>query len=48
MVTVVCKVKECPYISKNGFCRNKVVSITSNGLCGHIYNEQGQVKPHWN
>lgn len=48
MITVVCKVNQCPYISKNGFCRNRLVSINANGMCGHLYNQKGQVKPHWN
>ena len=47
MITVICKVSQCPYISKNGFCRNRVVSITPNGMCGHIYNTNGQVKNNW-
>ena len=47
MITVICKVSQCPYISKNGFCRNRVVSITPNGMCGHIYNVNGQVKNDW-
>ena len=47
MITVICKVSQCPYISKNGFCRNRVVSITPNGMCGHIYNVNGQVKNNW-
>ena len=46
MVTV-CKVKQCPFNSGMGFCRNKVLSITENGLCGHIYDKRGQLKQNW-
>ena len=46
-MTVVCKVVQCPYRSNNGFCRNRVLGITENGLCGHIYDKNGQIKPKW-
>lgn len=46
-MTVYCKVQMCPYNSPSGFCRNKLVSITPNGNCGHIYTEQGVVKQNW-
>lgn len=48
MVTVVCKVVACPYRSGNGFCRNRVVGMTENGMCGHIYDKSGRVKVGWN
>lgn len=44
---IVCKVEGCPYRSKNSFCRNRVTLINSNGTCGHIFNENGVVKDHW-
>ena len=47
MMTVVCKVSLCPYRSKNGFCRNRVLEITPYGYCGHVYDKTGQVKPKW-
>lgn len=37
----------CPYRSKSGFCRNRVLCITQNGLCNHIYDSNGQVKANW-
>lgn len=46
-MTVYCKVQMCPYNSPSGFCRNRLVSITPNGSCGHIYTEQGAVKQNW-
>ena len=46
-MTVFCKVTQCPYRSKQGFCRNKLVSITENGTCGHIYDKHGNIKPNW-
>ena len=46
-MTVICKVELCPYRSRNGFCRNRVLCITENGLCGHIYNRNGQMNPNW-
>lgn len=47
MVTVVCKIEQCPYRSKNGFCRNRVLLINLNGSCGHIYDKNGQIKSNW-
>lgn len=44
---IVCKVRNCPFCSKNGFCLNKFVVITAGGQCGHIYNENGSVKKDW-
>ena len=46
-MTVVCKVVKCPYRSSNGFCRNRVLCVTQNGLCGHVYNNNGQPKLNW-
>ena len=46
-MTVICKVDRCPYRSKNGFCRNKVLPINSNGFCGHIYDKNNNVKANW-
>ena len=46
-MTVFCKVYACPYNSTSGFCKNKLVSITPNGSCGHIYTDQGAVKQNW-
>ena len=46
-MTVVCNVDQCPYRSKTGFCRNRVLFITLNGLCGHIYDKNGQIKSNW-
>jgi len=46
-VTVVCKVDYCPYKSINGFCKNRVLSITKDGRCGHIYDKNGCVKSDW-
>lgn len=47
MITVVCKVMQCPYRTGNGFCNNRLLSITSSGLCGHIYKDDGVVKNNW-
>lgn len=47
MNVVLCKVAECPYNLKNQFCRNKLVSINQNGMCGHIYRENGSVRQGW-
>ena len=33
--------------SNNGFCRKRVLGITENGLCDHIYNKNGQIKSNW-
>ena len=44
---VVCKVAGCPYKSGSGFCRNRVVKITPNGNCGHLYDDRGQVRRDW-
>lgn len=38
---------QCPYNSKNGFCKNRVLIITKNGLCGHIYDKNGYIKSNW-
>ena len=46
-MVVICKVIQCPYKSKNNFCRNKALSITQNGLCSHIYNKRGGVNENW-
>ena len=46
-MTVICKVTQCPYLSSRGFCRNKLLNITGNGLCGHIYDKRGQIKQNW-
>ena len=46
-LTVICEVGQCPFRSSSGFCRNKLVSINTNGMCGHIYTKNGQVKPNW-
>ena len=46
-MVVFCKVQICPYHSKNGFCKKRVLPITQNGLCGHIFNPNGQQKPNW-
>ena len=46
-MTVICKVVRCPYLSSSGFCKNALVSITENGLCGHIYDKKGQIKKDW-
>lgn len=46
-MTVVCKVDGCPYKSKSSFCRKRVLGITNNGLCGHIYDNNGNVKVKW-
>jgi hypothetical protein len=34
-VVVICKGIECPYVSPNGFCRRRVVSIL-NGGCEYL------------
>lgn len=46
-MVVICKVIECPYRSKNGFCRNRLLNIIENGSCGHIFNRNGQPKVNW-
>lgn len=46
-MTVVCKVGECPYRSRLGFCRNKALVISDAGLCRHIYDKRGQIKGNW-
>ena len=46
-MVVVCKVEICPYRSKSGFCRNRLLKITDNGFCGHIYNNYGQQNRGW-
>lgn len=46
-MNVVCHVTYCPYISKDGFCRKKLVSITQKGFCGHIYYNNGKVRNYW-
>ena len=46
-MTVICKVKDCPYRSKNGFCRNRVLPINESGFCGHIYDRNNNIKPNW-
>lgn len=46
-MVVACKVGACPYCSKSGFCRNRVVVINQNGQCGHLYTRDGRVREHW-
>ena len=45
---VLCKVTECYYCSDNGFCKSNFLKITPQGLCGRIYDNNGQVKADWN
>lgn len=47
MITVVCKVKQCPFLSQSNFCKNELLSITKNGQCGWIFNANGAVKSEW-
>ncbi len=47
MITVVCKVAACPWRSSNGFCRSKLMVINENGMCGHIFYNNGQQKVEW-
>ena len=44
---VICKVAGCPFRSTNNFCRNKLVSITNQGFCGHVYFSNGQIRNNW-
>ena len=44
---IICKVAGCPFRSTNNFCRNKLVSITNQGFCGHVYFPNGQVRNDW-
>lgn len=46
-MTVICKVGGCPFITSNGFCKNKLLSINSGGMCGHIYDKNGKVRSNW-
>lgn len=37
----------CPF-NKEHFCKKRVLSITSNGTCGHLYERDGvSVNPRW-
>lgn len=47
-VEIVCKVQKCPFRSKNGFCRQKVLRINQNGTCGHVYIWNGSINQDWN
>lgn len=47
VITVICKVKQCPFLSENGFCKNELLSITPNGQCGWIFDKNGMVKSEW-
>lgn len=47
MITVVCKVRQCPFISEKGFCRNELLNITQNGQCGWIFDMNGNPKSEW-
>jgi hypothetical protein len=46
-MVVVCKVSQCPYLSKSGFCMNRVLAINANGMCMHIYDKNGRVRDNW-
>lgn len=45
---VVCDVESCVYRSKHRFCTREVLKITANGLCGTIYDKNGNVRQNWN
>lgn len=47
LITVICKVSGCPFLSENGFCKNDLLSITQNGQCGWIFNKNGIMKKDW-
>ena len=36
MQTVVCKVQQCGFRGKNGFCLNKLTAINQRGMCDWI------------
>ena len=44
---IVCKVRECPFCSKNGFCMTRTLVINAGGQCSHIYKADGSVKEDW-
>ena len=46
-MTVICKVEKCPYRSGSGFCKRKILLITSNGSCGNIFKENGIIRQNW-
>lgn len=43
-MVVICKGFTCPYISKNGFCRRRVVSIL-NGGCEYLQKGMRKEEP---
>lgn len=47
-MTVICKIKDCPYCSGSGFCNNALVSINKNAQCGWIFDDHGMIKEGWN
>lgn len=44
---ICCKVGECPYNFEGKFCAHPAPRITINGMCGHIYFDNGNVRPNW-
>lgn len=42
MQVVYCKVKECGFNGKNGFCLKRLTSINERGVCAYL------TKPDWN
>lgn len=44
-MTIVCKMNQCPYNDKKGFCtKPNVISITQLGMCSVLYKGNGQQK----
>ena len=39
MQVVVCKIQNCGFRSANGFCLNRVVCITEQGVCKYLTKE---------
>lgn len=39
MQIVVCKIQNCGFRSANGFCLNRLVCITDQGICKHLTKE---------
>lgn len=46
-MTTICKVRECPFLSEKGFCRNELLSITQNAQCGWVFDINGRPKEGW-
>lgn len=42
-MTIVCKMPQCPFWDKNGFCGKGVIKVDENGMCSTLW-KRGQRK----